>query len=353
VVDLRNFGGNTLTAVTINYQIDGGALNTHNWTGNLVAGNITSVTLPTITTTEGSHSLTVYTTDPNSATDLNGSNDSQTSSFAVSTSGMATPIVQGFEPGSFPPAGWILDNPDGGYTWERTTSASSTGSASIYINNYDYEANGEVDELIMPMMDMSNAVGATLEFDIAYALYSQTGFSDTLDVWVSTNCGTTWTRVYHKYDNALTTVPGIIEDPFFPNQNQWRTETIDLSSYTGGSSVMVKFRHATDYENNLFIDDINITSVNTGIENNNLLSGVTIYPNPSAGNVYVDLQLNSSQDVTIQATNAVGQVIFEINEKSINRGFYTLDLNKEANGIYFVEVIGNEASKTQKIILNK
>ena len=55
-------------------------------------------------------------------------------------------------------------------------------------------------------MDFSSLGSPTLTFDVAYALYSQTGFSDTLRVQVSSDCGATWTNVYNKFGQNLTTV---------------------------------------------------------------------------------------------------------------------------------------------------
>src|SRR5690606_13673141 len=54
-VILKNFGSNTVTSVTINYNIDAGANNVYSWTGNLAPGATTTVTLPTITTSAGAH----------------------------------------------------------------------------------------------------------------------------------------------------------------------------------------------------------------------------------------------------------------------------------------------------------
>lgn len=81
VVELFNFGSNTLTSVTIQYQLDGGSSNTFNWTGSLVSNSSTNVTLPSITFGNGSHTFDANTSNPNGVSDTDSSNDSANSSF--------------------------------------------------------------------------------------------------------------------------------------------------------------------------------------------------------------------------------------------------------------------------------
>lgn len=83
IVTLKNYGTNNLTSVTINYEIDGLGNNTFSWTGNLVSGATIDVALPNINFGNGSHLLSVATSNPNAQIDANPSNDSQLSSFIV------------------------------------------------------------------------------------------------------------------------------------------------------------------------------------------------------------------------------------------------------------------------------
>ena len=46
-ITLQNYGSTTLTSCTINYQIDGGAIQTQNWTGSLISYQNTTINLPT------------------------------------------------------------------------------------------------------------------------------------------------------------------------------------------------------------------------------------------------------------------------------------------------------------------
>ena len=92
-----------------------------------------------------------------------------------------------------------------------------------------------------------------MTFELAYALYSATGYSDTLRVWVSDDCGVSWYKAYEKFDNALTTVSSLYTVEFIPTSNDWRQETIDLTNYVNKNRVLIRFEHVTDYENNYIL----------------------------------------------------------------------------------------------------
>ena len=82
-VTLRNNGTNTLTSVTINYDVDGGTNQTFNWTGSLASSASVNVTLPAMTTTLGAHVFNSSTSMPNGVADNNTANDASLSNFSV------------------------------------------------------------------------------------------------------------------------------------------------------------------------------------------------------------------------------------------------------------------------------
>jgi PKD repeat protein len=84
-VTLQNFGYSTLTSCTINFQLDNGTIQTQSWTGSLVGGHSTNVTLPSMVSTIGTHSLTCFTSNPNGVTDSNSFNNQSISYFSYAT----------------------------------------------------------------------------------------------------------------------------------------------------------------------------------------------------------------------------------------------------------------------------
>ncbi|MCB0758340.1 MAG: hypothetical protein KDC01_07765, partial [Flavobacteriales bacterium] len=77
-VTLLNNGDIDLTSVQITYGLSGGASHIYNWTGNLIYGASTTITLPTVTAEYGlGQTLTVATSLPNGVADDIPANDSQ------------------------------------------------------------------------------------------------------------------------------------------------------------------------------------------------------------------------------------------------------------------------------------
>lgn len=75
-VTIQNKGNNVLTALTLNYSLDGAAPTVFNWTGNLTSYQTAIVSLPSITgITDGNHIFKVYTSSPNGSNDQNTVND--------------------------------------------------------------------------------------------------------------------------------------------------------------------------------------------------------------------------------------------------------------------------------------
>ena len=355
-VTIRCNGTTTLTSATINYRIDAGPIQTYNWTGSLATNATANVTLASMTTTAGTHTFTAYTTNPNSTTDANAANDQSQRTFTVSSIGQNLPYFEGFESTTFPQGGMTLNNPDAATTFARTTVAARTGVASAYMDNFDYNANGQIDEMILPNVNLSSVTNPVMTFQVAYRLYTDpnaaTTFSDTLRVWISTDCGATWVQLYNKFSTTLTTATPVFSTvEFVPTTAQWRLETISLNAYQSFSNVMIKFRHITDFENNLFIDDINLMNT-TDVPNLVMENEINLYPNPSTGIVNLDVNLFNRDNLQINVTNSIGQRVSQVSDENTFGGRYILDLSNEPNGVYFIEVQTGTEVVTRRIVLS-
>ncbi|MBC8265490.1 MAG: zinc metalloprotease [Flavobacteriales bacterium] len=178
---------------------------------------------------------------------------------------ISPPITEDFQSATIP-TNWSINNSDNDKTWEITSTAGFNSSSSIYINNADYSANGEVDDLILSPMDLTSLNNINLSFDYAYALWTDPtaspNYSDTLQILVSADCGSTWQKIWEKSGlNLVTTTPVFTAAAWTPSSNNdWNSEIINLDNYTVEDDFMLKFRNINDYENNLFLDNINISA---------------------------------------------------------------------------------------------
>jgi PKD repeat protein/photosystem II stability/assembly factor-like uncharacterized protein len=236
-------------------------------------------------------------------------NSSITKNNYIVTSGQALPSTEDFETAIFPPSGWsTVDGGADGKNWERSTAASGygTGAASMFYDNYDLNSGGNRDEVKTFRYDLNGYANYQLKVDVAYQLYSTSPtYLDSLSILVSTNCGNSFTTVYVKPGNTLATVPGT-GGFFTPAANQWRTDSINLSSYAG-QSVMISFMNHGHFGNNIYIDNVRLLGLNPFITLNlklwlqgfyqtasdNMIPVSSPAVNPSAGDT-VDVELAAS-----------------------------------------------------------
>lgn len=88
-----------------------------------------------------------------------------------------------------------------------------------------------------------------------------------------------------------------------------------------------------------------VTVAAVGVAENNLLTGVSIFPNPTQGEV--SIALGNLKEITLKVFSVTGQLIKVVN--NINTPLYQFKLNK-ASGVYFVELSNKEIIQRFKLI---
>jgi len=354
---IENNGTNAITSMTINPFVNGVANGASvNWTGNLAAGATTTVALNPITgLTAGAKTFSLnIASNVNGAVDYNLGNNAKTAKFSVIGAYGPAPIAQSFSLATFPPTNWLLINPDGGTnTWARSTAAGSQGTTQSVRYPAYFAAAGDVDDLVLPPLSLAGLSTANLNFDVASAPYSSPPENDQLEVMVSTNCGATWTTLYSKAGAALNTAAASASS-YVPVAGDWRAETVDLSAYANNAAVLVKFVATSDYGNNMFVDQINLSG-STGINNVDAnISSVDLFPNPTVNETSVSISVINSSDVTISVLNNVGQIVYQT-VSALNAGSnkVNIDTKQFAAGIYNVVIASETGSVTKKLSVTK
>jgi serine protease len=191
---------------------------------------------------------------------VNGTNTKTKVSYVtVSNPGPPT-FSEGFQGTQFLPVNWVTNNiGNDNIYWERTTTAGGfgTSTACAMFNNYVFNVPGDRDEMRTPRFDFSNVATARLRYDVAYARYDATN-SDTLEVRMSSSCGTTWTNVVTRGGSNLATAPD--QGGFFiPSSTQWRRDTFDISAQVAGqNNVTFGFLNHGFFGQPIYIDNINL-----------------------------------------------------------------------------------------------
>lgn len=276
---------------------------------------------------------------------------------------ISSPFVESFEDAAFPN---ISTDPFNNWSvvgsstaFERTTLSSVTGTASIRYNN-NAIATGSRTELISPIIDMSSTTSpANITFKLAYARKS-TSTNDRMEIYVSSNCGRTWSLRYAKTGAALSTLSSgqTISGTFIPTENQWRTETVSVSALAGQNNGMVKFVVSDSAGNSIFLEDINILNQPVGLEDITLDDYMTqVYPNPGNGDATISIGLLRQGNVTISVTDLTGKLIGSLSKENLGAGDYTFNLSEASGrnlsaGAYLIRIDSGNYSKTRKWICN-
>ena len=154
-----------------------------------------------------------------------------------------------------------------GYSWWNYT-----GSTAAKIDFFNYSTAAQRDGLISPRISLAGYNTAEMSFDHAYRRYNQNA-ADSLVIYVSTDCGQSWTSVFAAAENGTGSLatqttntasftPAIADDWCFAGGVGATCFTIDLTPFIG-QEIFVKFEsyNAGTIGNNLYIDNINIDGV--------------------------------------------------------------------------------------------
>lgn len=270
-------------------------------------------------------------------------------SFITILAPAATPVAEDFQSGVFPPLNWRIEDAGGALTWADTSCTGATGTLTdvAYVENFNYNNVGFEDDLVTFEIDLSASGAEVLTFDVAYARYNST-FSDGLRVDVSTNCGNTWIPSgYLKSGTVLATVPDQTAIFYPAAAGEWRKDTVSLAAWDN-QAISVRFVNINGYGNNLFIDNVNISSA-TGLEQNDRLGNVSVYPNPSRGLFTLELSGAEAKTFTYAVNDIQGRQVMsrQVNAGSFHREL--IDLSKAPQGVYLLQLITASGTRTVKL----
>ncbi|HEY1199678.1 MAG TPA: M43 family zinc metalloprotease, partial [Niastella sp.] len=353
IITIRNYGALPLTSINISASVDGGTPVLTHWTGSLNSLSTVAITLNAIAAgANGSHALKIQLSSPNATTDMVPATDTLSKAF-IYPAAFAPPVAEGFESDAFPPASWDLINADNSFTWERVVGVAKTGSAAMVARNYSYTQNGQIDYLRMPQVAITDADSAFLSFQVAAAMQTSAGTLlnswDTLQVLVSTNCGSTWTSLYKKWGGALITRNGITKSEFIPSASEWRKDSVNLTPYINKGSIMIAFANSNGNENNVYIDDINLYKKGSHANLNG--QEYVITPNPSSGPLTIQFGTTPVNLKGISLYNSLGQKIAEkIIGNNTPATLYRFNLSQYASGVYVVRLVYSDHTVSRKII---
>ncbi|HZG00058.1 MAG TPA: hypothetical protein VEY71_03605, partial [Chitinophagales bacterium] len=152
VINVRNHGYDALTALDIEYWLNGVLQQTFPWTGNIPAGLNQDIALPTLAPPDGGNVIAFTARNPNGEPDPIADNDTAFAPVVIYTTTYPLPLMETFASAVFPPSNIGPYNPDNdGSKWVHA-NVGNGDAGSAKLTTYDSEY-GRHDYLYLPMFD--------------------------------------------------------------------------------------------------------------------------------------------------------------------------------------------------------
>ncbi len=372
-ITFENLGTAPITSVNISYNIDGGANTSTTWTGNLAtcSQGTFQINVNTASLSVGRHILNFTTSITN---DANASNNTR-STYIFVNQAAAINQVNVFESAS---DNLIAYNQTVSNTalWDRGTSTKSVltnavaGNSAVYATNLSgFYTNATKSYLMSRCYDLSTAQNPVLKFDMAFDMEYA---SDILYMEYSTNGGLNWnvlgTAANTNWYNSNSGCPNCPNGEWTGSADNSTVNGLtngtkqqysyNLSAFAAGSAspqsnMIFRFVFHSDAAENGFdgaiIDNFVIeTALGT---NQNELNNLSVYPNPTNGNVTVSFQSNATDNVSLALYDVQGRLIRSNVAASVVGNFeYTMNLSDFPTGVYLLKISQGDLTYNKKIV---
>lgn len=267
------------------------------------------------------------------------------------------PFTEDFEEQNSDLAGWEVTGPGNVSGWALNEDVGFQSEQSIFIENFQTPTNDQF-RLTGELLDLTPLDTALLTMRVAYAEKLNSGY-EALRVFMSSDCGETWTlKKVFTSSNALPSVEPT-NSYFTPEDaGAWNYHVVDnIQPEERTAQVRFRFAFYSNGGNNIYIDDINVTSENVLTTGESIPFGgsAAVYPNPSQGQINIDLEMVKKDEIELFLMDSGGRLILSDGPMLINEGKNHLKLSLEgmAEGTYILEVAGRSGILHEKIVLTR
>ena len=265
----------------------------------------------------------------------------------------------------------MIENPENNYArFQKVNGVGLNQSAALKLGNHMNTANalpftpnsfyynrlgGTQDAYITPAFDLNTTTSVEVTFDYAYATNAENeaDITEKLVVLSSRNCGLSWISRKTVSGTELLTAGNYGYNPFTPTSNlMWKTAS--FSYPLTGQDQLVRFKFlftASDFSNNLYIDNIRINGVLQSTQNDEIR--LSIYPNPLDLNKEDDIHIESDRTIErLTMMNQIGQQMNCMTSDIINPNHWTIRFDQKIlPGVYFIQIHTSEGMLTKSLVL--
>ncbi len=245
---------------------------------------------------------------------------------------------------------WYVNRGDDIAGWDTAQVFTPSGDnqcARMQLHNLS-PREGQRDYILSPKFSWNSGDANSLFLSFDYASqFRFSGFRDSLEVFVSTDCGDTWNLVksYDVNDLNTTTKPAPSNTPFVPTElSDWKSDTLNISQYRSAESLIVKIETVNGGGNDVFIDRVAIFDEVTPVSVDEAISAESvqwsIYPNPAKETIQIEANGLDLLGQRLQVSDIRGSVVKEL---TISSNQPEIDLTDLPSG-YYVLTIGEEST---------
>ena len=291
------------------------------------------------------------------------------------TATINAPYYQGFEdPNVFNENGWASISYDNGNPYNnnitrfsQTNRTSHTGNGCVMLNNYRAHANYDINQIVSPAINLSQVSTSNLKLSFYYSFATANQYvsyiDDSIVVYYSTNCGTSWNAMTTSIKLGSTSPNVVVNAGYVPTEftptspSYWKQVVCNIPAGIPLTNVHFMIQGYTTIQgNNLYIDDINIgnAAVSTDVEKLSSLSNVELFPNPGNGAASLKMQLEQSGKVSVKVYDMAGQAVINCFDSWMNNGENEVAIQGYAHlshGIYIVTIVAGESVVQKKLIV--
>ena len=266
---------------------------------------------------------------------------------------------------------WISLNPENNdASFQRVTSGGRQNSACFKLNNwkdvsnaqmftddwyyYDRLANSK-DYLITPALDLRSTSNVNISFDYAYGTKATatTDITEKLIVYYSRDCGKTWVQKTSLTGAALVTAGYVGNTDYTPNNDlQWKTVSFTHTPTAADNKIKFKIEFtASDFSSNFYFDNFNVSGT-LGIEDNGMLSTISIAPNPVATGSDLAVEVPTAANGMKLIVMDLKGAIISTTEVPASSGVQTVNIPMNvAKGCYILNAVQGAAKSTHRVVV--
>ncbi|MEY3444560.1 MAG: hypothetical protein RLZZ519_2841 [Bacteroidota bacterium] len=321
-----------------------------NWTFQGGTPNASTAQDPVVAWSQpGTYNVTLHVTNQIGADSI-----IRTSAVYVAAATMA-PFSENFEITTGLPLGWDETSESDQWHWVGSGNAASLGARSVMAQNYSQLAPRVKQDLISAPYDLAGISAPVLTFDYAYKRKGSF-IIDSLQLWVSDDCGDTWQKIWEKGGNGLATTGGFQANaPFVPTISQWRSDTVSLAAFSTATELRLKFRSIGGNSQNIYLDNLNLGLLVNATAQSEGGNAIRIVPNPSVEVPAIFFQSQHAGKMEAVLTNVQGLEVYKWPAQKFAVGENSLEIPTSVwggmpAGLYFLRWMDGQAATTSKLV---